>query len=333
MNFKLVILVLSFIGFVEVHSQTGASFNNESVTFYNADIVLAGQLYIPIGKGPFPAVIFTHGSGDAGIDNSRYRLEAEYFAKHGILSLVYDKRGFTNSSGDWRQATYEDLAKDAVAAVSLLNTRPEVDTLKIGLRGSSQSGWILPIAAKISAELDFLILISPPGVTTREQIIYDVRTDVEDLGHNPYEVENAIEVIKSAMIYSETLDNWDRHQKILDKYAGKSWLETAAGPPVANHWMWKWVSPVLDFDAVPLMREINESVLIILGENDREIPSQIAGYRFERELQERGGNYKIVYFPNADHGLRSTNNIVEGEEPPLVDGYLEIMKKWILELE
>ncbi len=312
------------------HSQSNDAYENKNVKFYNDEIVLSGQLYIPKGKGPFPAVIFTHGSGNSGIDNARYRLEAEYFARNGILSLVYDKRGYMGSTGDWRQATFEDLAEDAVAAVDLLKNTQGVDHSRIGLRGISQSGWILPIAAKISKDVNFLILISPPGVSTYEQIIYDVRTDVEDLGYKPQEVEKAIEVIKSGLIYAKSLDNWDRHQKILNKYAGDSWLEVASGPPVPDHWMWKWISPLLDFDAVPLMEDINASVLIILGEKDRVIPSQIAGYRFEKALHMHKGESKIVYFPDAGHDLRSKTLKGDSGEPPLVDGYLETIKNWII---
>jgi len=84
-----------------------------------------------------------------------------------------------------------------VAAVNLLKDHKHIDASRIGLRGISQSGWALPIVAQLSKEVDLIILISPPGVTAFEQILYDVRTDVEDLGFKPSEVQSAMEVIKS----------------------------------------------------------------------------------------------------------------------------------------
>ena len=311
-------------------TSSSAHFHNKYVKFYNGDIQLFGQLYIPNGNGPFPTVIFTHGSGDSGIDNARYRLEAEYFAQHGILSMVYDKRGYGKSSGDWRQADYVDLAKDAVAALNLLKNYQQVDTSRIGLRGISQSGWILPIVSKLSKDVDFLILISPPGVTTYEQIIYDVRTDIEDLGYAPSEVEKAMEVIESAMDYAKTLDNWGRHQNILDKHKDEEWINAVSGPPVPDHWLWSWANPLLEFDAVPLIKDTNASILIVLGEKDRVIPAQIAGYRFKKELTKRNDKFKIVYFPNAGHDLRIVPSRVTSEEPPLAEGYLDLMKNWIV---
>ena len=114
-SFLFLLVTTSVLG----QAEGDAPYQNEDVTFYNGDIRLYGQLYIPNGKGPFPAVIFTHGSGDAGVDNKRYQLEAEYFATKGILSMVYDKRGYGKSTGDWQQADYNDLAEDAVAALDL----------------------------------------------------------------------------------------------------------------------------------------------------------------------------------------------------------------------
>jgi pimeloyl-ACP methyl ester carboxylesterase len=102
--------------------------------------------------------VFTHGSGDAGRDNGRYQEEAEYFAEEGIASLVFDKRGYGDSEGDWRTASFEDLALDAIAAV---------DHSRIGLRGASQSGWVLPVAASKSESIRYLILISHRGILTQ----------------------------------------------------------------------------------------------------------------------------------------------------------------------
>ena len=330
MKYSILFLLILFSNVFKCQSQDNPYYKKQNSTFYNGDIKLNGELYIPNGNGPFPAVIFTHGSGDSGVDNKRYKLEAEYFAKHGILSMVYDKRGYGKSIGDWHKADYEDLAKDAIVAVNILKNNKQVDSSRIGLRGISQSGWILPIVAKLSKDVDFLILISPPGVTTAEQIIYDVRTDVEDLGYKPDEVELAVKVIESGMNYAKTLNNWESHQKIIEKYKDREWINVASGPPISDHWLWSWLTPVLDFDSVPIVHDTKASILVILGEKDRVIPAQVAGYRFEKELRKRKEPYKVVYFPNASHDLRFVRTVWQPEEPPLIEGYLETMKNWII---
>lgn len=314
---------------------SGAAFSQdqpipESVYFLNEDIRLVGELYLPTNPGPHPTVIFTHGSGGAGRDNSRYQLEATYFAEQGIASLVFDKRGYGKSGGDWRTATFEDLASDAVAAVDYLKSRNDIDVSRLGLRGASQSGWILPLAAIESADVRYLILISPAGMTPYDQILYDVRTDVEDAGFSPRDTEQALTVIESGLAYSRTLDNWDRHEDVLRNFEGKEWLSIASGPPVPDHWMWTWIRPLLDFDSVPIAASLDIPVLVILGEDDREVASQVAGFRFEKAFHDSQNKRLVRYFPNASHSLRTTVDLPEDVRPPLVDGYLETMRDWIL---
>lgn len=314
---------------------SGAAFSQdqpipESVYFLNEDIRLVGELYLPTNPGPHPTVIFTHGSGGAGRDNSRYQLEATYFAEQGIASLVFDKRGYGESGGDWRVASFEDLASDAVAAVDYLKSRNDIDVSRLGLRGASQSGWILPLAAIESADVRYLILISPAGMTPYDQILYDVRTDVEDAGFSPRDAEQALTVIESGLAYSRTLDNWDRHEDVLRNFEGKEWLSIASGPPVPDHWMWTWIRPLLDFDSVPIAASLDIPVLVILGEDDREAASQVAGFRFEKAFHDSESKRLVRYFPNASHSLRTTVDLPEDVRPPLVDGYLETMRDWIL---
>jgi hypothetical protein len=314
---------------------SGAAFSQdqpipESVSFWNEDIRLVGDLYLPTNPGPHPTVIFTHGSGGAGRDNSRYQLEATYFAEQGIASLVFDKRGYGESGGDWRTATFEDLASDAVAAVDYLKSRNDIDVSRLGLRGASQSGWILPLAAIESADVRYLILISPAGMTPYDQILYDVRTDVEDAGFSPRDAEQALTVIESGLAYSRTLDNWDRHEDVLRNFESKEWLSIASGPPVPDHWMWTWIRPLLDFDSVPIAASLDIPVLVILGEDDREAASQVAGFRFEKAFHDSQSKRLVRYFPNASHSLRTTVDLPEDVRPPIVDGYLETMRDWIL---
>ena len=314
---------------------SGATFSQdqpipESVSFWNEDIRLVGDLYLPTNPGPHPTVIFTHGSGGAGRDNSRYQLEATYFAEQGIASLVFDKRGYGESGGDWRTATFEDLASDAIAAVDYLKSRNDIDVSRLGLRGASQSGWILPLAAIESADVRYLILISPAGMTPYDQILYDVRTDVEDAGFSPRDAEQALTVIESGLAYSRTLDNWDRHEDVLRNFEGKEWLSIASGPPVPDHWMWTWIQPLLDFDSVPIAASLDIPVLVILGEDDREAASQVAGFRFEKAFHDSQSKRLVRYFPNASHSLRTTVDFPEDVRPPIVDGYLETMRDWIL---
>jgi hypothetical protein len=299
------------------------------LTIPSGTVRLAARLSLPAGAGPFPGLVFTHGSGPSGRDSGRYQEEAAYFTAAGIACLTYDKRGYGQSTGDWKSATFEELASDAVAAVEYLKTRPEIAPRLIGLRGASQSGWILPLAANRSADVAFLVLISPPAVTPYEQVLYDVRTDLEDAGFAPTEVESALRLTRSGLDYARTWRGWPDHEKRLAAASKERWFKIASGPTTPDDWLWRWIHPLIDFDVLPSVRALKIPVLVLLGEQDREVPSQVAGYLLNRALPVNSRTL-IRYFPDADHDLRSTRAPKVNGRGPFADGYLETIRDWIL---
>ena len=127
------------------------------VTFLNEgqDIQLAGMLFMPEGEGPFPAVVYLYGSGPSSRENRWMLTLVKHLQENGIMVLVPDKRGSSLSEGDWRTASFEDLGRDALAAVQFLKGQNELLITDIGLIGSSQGGHITPLIAGLSSEIDF----------------------------------------------------------------------------------------------------------------------------------------------------------------------------------
>jgi len=103
----------------------------------------SGTLLIPQQTKPSPAIIFVQGAGPDARSASQFL--AQDFATHGVAALIYDKRGAGASTGDWKHASFEDLAGDVQAAIGFLKRRPDINPHQIGLMGSSQGGWIAPI--------------------------------------------------------------------------------------------------------------------------------------------------------------------------------------------
>jgi uncharacterized protein len=120
----------------------------EAVTFHTGSVILAGTLVLPRRDHHCLGVVLIHGSGDD--TRTDYRVFAEHFAEHGIASLIYDKRGVGESTGSWRAGTFAELAGDALAGMSLLAQRGEIDEEHIGLWGCSEGGWVAPLAASQS---------------------------------------------------------------------------------------------------------------------------------------------------------------------------------------
>src|SRR5207244_2077563 len=143
-------------GRFELHAQAQSAKNHDEqeVVFSNNNVRLSGSILIPHVGGQHPAIVFIHGSGPESRDASRFL--AEVFVSRGIAALIYDKRGVGSSTGDWRDSSFDDLAKDALAAVEYLKNRPDINSSRIGLMSSSQGGWVAPITASLSADVRFV---------------------------------------------------------------------------------------------------------------------------------------------------------------------------------
>ena len=103
------------------------------------NVTLRGWLYLPDGPGPHPAITMAHGY--AGIKEMGLERFAEAFADDGFGVLVHDHRGFGASEGEPRQDVdpWRQVA-DWRRAITYLENRPEVDSERIGLWGTSYAG-------------------------------------------------------------------------------------------------------------------------------------------------------------------------------------------------
>jgi pimeloyl-ACP methyl ester carboxylesterase len=134
--------------------------------------VLAGTLYLPKGAGPFPAVVYVHGSGEA----SRWSWDVPWVSmtvRAGIAFFSYDKRGVGSSEGvccPGDHSHFNLLAADADGAVNALRTRRDIDPARVGFLGTSEAGWVVPLAVVRSQHrVAFTALASGPAATTHEE--------------------------------------------------------------------------------------------------------------------------------------------------------------------
>jgi hypothetical protein len=114
----------------------------EQVRFHSRGAAVAATLQLPDGASgdrPVPAV--TQGPGWLGLRDAKlYRPYHEALLAAGIAVLVFDYRGFGDSEGD---ATYLDpmaQVDDWRAAITYLESRPEIDAGRIGAFGSGGTG-------------------------------------------------------------------------------------------------------------------------------------------------------------------------------------------------
>ena len=163
-------------------SALGPEAETEEGFFFSGDTRLSYALDIPVaGSAPFPIVVFGHDSGSNTKNESNITSPARHLAELGVAIFRFDKRGVGNSQGVYKRgyADFDLLSGDLIAAVQYVAKDPRIDAALIGLMGSSQAGWILPIVASRSPHIAFVILRSGPTVTGGQHNYWDEIADDE----------------------------------------------------------------------------------------------------------------------------------------------------------
>lgn len=109
-------------------SAQGLTFYEEELVFETGDTSLGGTVLVPHASGSKPGLVLVHGAGPHQRDS--LRLEAEAFARRGIVTLIYDKR--TEGYSQFERS-HGQLADDALAARAALGAHPEVNPQMVGL--------------------------------------------------------------------------------------------------------------------------------------------------------------------------------------------------------
>ncbi|MDO6686188.1 MULTISPECIES: alpha/beta hydrolase family protein [unclassified Agarivorans] len=123
---------------------------------WDSEIRLEATLYKPIGEGPFPLVVFNHGSTGPGIIAKGVSIKpwslGAYLTKHNIALLVPMRRGRGNSEGEYKESyncsvnsveaglRYAQQSLDATFA--FIKQQTWVDQDKILISGNSRGGLL-----------------------------------------------------------------------------------------------------------------------------------------------------------------------------------------------
>lgn len=241
------------------------------ISFRNVDqdLNLGGMLFWPEGDGPFPAAVIIHGSGTSHRTNGWYMALTRHLQDNGIAVLLPDKRGSEKSDGDWRTASFQDLATDTLAALAFLATRPDIDTARVGIVGMSQGGWIAPIVADQFHELAFIVSMVGSAVTPREQLLYEENYNIRQLGFLPG-ISNLL------------------------AHAGSANVRYLAQP--------RLYELIVDYDPLPYWRKVTIESLILLGADDTNVPSAESARRLQNLANP---NIYVTIYSGSGHALES----------------------------
>jgi len=331
----------------------------EEVVFKNIDagVTLAGTLTLPPSEGTFPAVLLLSGSGaqdrnEAAFGHRPFLVLADYLTRRDIAVLRVDDRGVGGSTGDFDEATAVDFAADAMAGVTYLKSRKEINPEFIGLVGHSEGGMIASMVAVQSPDIAFIVLIASPGMAIKKMVYSDKAGPLkangasDDLIARNWAMQESLFAVISQEIDSKVV--LDEFTLIITEFfKGLSEEErkitgiSEENLEVFIHNQFQrlhspWFRFYLPYDPGTVLEKVACPVLAVNGEKDVQVTPKENLQAITRALKAGGNkNYTVKELPNLNHLLQSadTGNISEyGKiEETMSLTALKIVGDWILE--
>lgn len=279
----------------------------ETVTFSNASTVLESDLLLPEPSAceRCPALVFIHGSGSSARSNPWTTAWANALREKGVVVLHPDKRGSGQSAGDWKKASFETLAEDAIAAVNVLVKHPRVDPARLGVIGFSQGGHVAPLAAEKSDVIKLVLNVSGSLVPMSEQLFDEIRMDADKSGLSPEQVALLRDLHGHILDYAQTGQGWDQYEALV-KEAGKS----LAGTPFMENlplqkdlWVWSWLKMNAGFDPLPHWKRLGQPALVVYGGQDENVDTHKSVGLLMNDLVKAHSNVSLLYLQPNGHAI------------------------------
>jgi carboxymethylenebutenolidase len=220
----IIIFVLACYSAKQLHAQ--AFTGPDTVSVKSGTLTLKALLWHPTGRGPFPTIIFCHGSygGDDTIHDpvQQTSLLGPVFAKKGYIFLSLFRRGIGLSQGQGEgigeimynafkqkgqeernkvqlQQLQTDQLQDMISGLKFLRRRQDVDTNRMAVAGHSFGGSLALLVAEHEPGLKAVILFAAAGYSLN--LSPQLRTRLTNAGKN---ITAPIMIIHAENDYSTT---------------------------------------------------------------------------------------------------------------------------------
>ncbi len=331
-------------------------YDEEEVTFHNADITLAGTLTLPRTGAPHPAVVMITGSGPQNRDEELFGFKpfqviADHLTRNGVAVLRYDDRGVGGSTGSVSQSTSEDFAADVIAAVDLLQNRKDIHPDRIGLIGHSEGGIVAPLAASQSDDIAFMVLMAGTSVSGAEIMFEQGAAIAKSGGASEADMEMNAALQRRIFAAIRSGEGWDEVAADLRSQveAGLAAMPDSQRSAISDVDAFveaqvqgqitasrtPWFQFFIDYDPATALRTVDTPVLALFGELDLQVIT--AQNRGPMEEALRAGNhpdYTIRVLPKANHLFITATTGSPSEYASLpkefVPEFLPLVTDWIL---
>ena len=297
------------------------SFETRETIFESAGVSLAGRLIEPRGARRYPIVVLVHGSESVSA-RAFYALQRQLPAE-GIGAFVYDKRGTGASAGTFTH-DYHVLATDAAAAVNEARRLAGARAGRIGFQGSSQGGWVAPLAASLT-RVEFVVVGYGLAVSPFDEDDEAVTLDLTRHGFGGDDIPKALEIARAAQAIAlrNFQSGYEEFDAVRARYASEPWFRYVRGNLTQviqsqprevlreqGPQMFAGILP--HYDPMPVLRTLDTPQLWILGADDIDAPSARTVERL-RGLIRAGRPIATVIYPRAEHGIYEYETDAAGE--------------------
>jgi dipeptidyl aminopeptidase/acylaminoacyl peptidase len=135
---------------------------NKDVIITVDGLKIAGTLYTPGNKFPYPAVCICHGvpSGMAEPGDGGYPALAERICREGFATFIFNFRGSRNSEGNFDISGW---LRDLKAVIDYLWQQPEVDRQQLALVGNSAGAAVSVQVASLDKRIAAVATLACPS--------------------------------------------------------------------------------------------------------------------------------------------------------------------------
>jgi pimeloyl-ACP methyl ester carboxylesterase len=176
-------------------------------------------------------------------------------ADAGFISLRYDRRGAGQSGGRSESATLSDYAEDVRTLARWLSERKDVDPKRIALIGHDTGAWIALLTASKEKRVAATVLLAPPSGKGADFVLEQQQLQLDRMRVPPAEREAKIALQQRIDTAVLTGKGWEGIAPELRKRADTLWFQS-----------------LLSFDAAKVAHDVDDPLLIVHGDVDREIP-------------------------------------------------------------
>ena len=267
---------------------------------------LPGILTVPDGEGPFPTVIFVHGSGANDRDETVGKIKvfkdlAQQLASLGIASVRYDKRTYIYgqkivNEADVNYTVKDETIDDAVSAAEFALQNADankIDKEKIYVVGHSMGGYLIPriyqadVKKVIAGYISLAGSARSMGDLMLEQIDY-----LLDLEKNMTASAKALykKQIQDALQSISNLTEADRGKKIL-----------LLGNTYPTYWL-----DLANYNPSEEAKKVDKPMLFLQGGTDYQVTE--TDFNLWKVAVGERKDVKFILYPNLTHAFTYTEN-------------------------